>query len=51
MGIGTRTTLPSFVGFRPRSLARMALSISATAPGSHGEITSIAGSGTVTVPS
>ena len=38
-GIGTRTTLPSLVGFSPRSEVRMALSISGTAPGSHGAIT------------
>ena len=35
-GIGTRTTFPSFVGFSPRSEVRMALSISGSAPGSHG---------------
>ena len=44
-------TLPSFVGFRPRSAVRMALSISGTALGSHGAITIIMGSGTVRVPS
>src|SRR5229473_3611832 len=50
-GIGTRTTLPSLVGFSPRSEARIALSISPTTLGSHGEITSSVASGTVTVPS
>src|SRR5712664_50131 len=44
-GMGTRTTLPSFVGFSPRSEVRMALSISGTTLGSHGEITSSVASG------
>ena len=51
VGIGTRTTLPSFVGFSPRSDVRIALSISGTTLGSHGEITIIVGSGVVIVPS
>ena len=50
-GIGTRTTLPSPEDLKPKSDERIALSIIGTALASHGEITMLIGSGTVTVPS
>ena len=43
------TTTPSLPGLRPRSAFRMARSMAGRAPLSHGEITSILGSGAVTV--
>ena len=40
-----RTTLPSLVGLRPRSEARMAFSIAPSSDGSNGWATIVMGSG------
>src|SRR3954469_16356105 len=50
-GIGSRTTLPSFDGVRPRSDSWIAFSIALIELGSNGWIVSIRGSGTLIVAS
>ena len=47
--MGTRTTLPSFAGLRPRSEERIAFSIFAISDTSHGCATIRVGSGMVSV--
>ena len=49
-GTGTRIILPSFVGFNPRSVLRMAFSIGRQSHGSHGGIVMSCGSGAITWP-